>query len=729
MDKEKKLLKISGILKCIMGTLLLHVPVYGLVVLLCGIFLYLQSKRSDEEVYKNRIIYIILSIISIVDIVGSVICFIDYDKINKYKNNINAPPKIRKERENKKIDILLKLGVLLVFISGLLFATTSWNIITDIVKVISLFIFGVLFIIVSIFSSEKLKLYRSSYLYWLLGIGFFLFTIIAVIYFRLFGLELSFYNNTSSIADGVVFLSLTGFLLVTYLKYPKKYLLLASYFTLFFSIYSLLDYYFESITVCFILIILILLINIFNKKENVLRSFANIATYMLIGIFLTNFNASNDLVLIFAGIVNAININYLLLRDDSREYAFINTIITYLILFLSFIDNYILGDNALLLLVLFISLYTVILNSDIIPNKKITKTINYIFYTIIAGIGVMNYFENINSCIVSVIYFVLTIIFSLGLFNIKENKLYKKFQVVAIFYLIISITSLFGFSGYDKFSYGLIFTAIIYCIIHYIFNKKNYESSKLYLLALFIISIISIIDSFNNYEIVFGIVIVFTSLYLFLNIYNEKDGIKNTINIILSYLLILTSIYIPFIYNNLSKLNIYFVCALFIIILLLIMYIFKNKIITNISLLYIAFPLIHVSNNSFDYIWNKIFVASILLYALFLILFLFIKSRLLRNILCIIGVSIILLRLFAINDLYTSIYIGLVGLGLVLFGFKNDKYYPIFIYGIVLIIVNLISSLWSFWSSLPFWLYLLILGLVLIGFVMHKELSNQKKSL
>ena len=54
METERKLLKIAGILYGIMGVLTLAFPVYGVFLLIAGIYFFTQANESEEKLYNNK---------------------------------------------------------------------------------------------------------------------------------------------------------------------------------------------------------------------------------------------------------------------------------------------------------------------------------------------------------------------------------------------------------------------------------------------------------------------------------------------------------------------------------------------------------------------------------------------------------------------------------------------------------------------------------------------------
>lgn len=153
MEKSnKQFLAIAGIINILEGALVCaynEVAIVGFIIMAIGLYFMSTSNKTLEEMHKQRIALLVIAIINLsICLISSIFVFIVFDKLNNYRksvNGINAPPEEEINPEVKKINLLLKLGVAMVFISGLLFATTSWDFITDTVKAIALIGFGAIF--------------------------------------------------------------------------------------------------------------------------------------------------------------------------------------------------------------------------------------------------------------------------------------------------------------------------------------------------------------------------------------------------------------------------------------------------------------------------------------------------------------------------------------------------------------------------------------------------------
>ena len=87
-----------------------------------------------------------------------------------------------------------------------------------------------------------------------------------------------------------------------------------------------------------------------------------------------------------------------------------------------------------------------------------------------------------------------------------------------------------------------------------------------------------------------------------------------------------------------------------------------------------------------------------------------------------------LIYLFAIG-LYTSEADGIIFVlfvvGLVMYSYMK-KYGAIFIVSIMAILLNAILLTREFWLSIPWWIYLLLVGGILIGFAIKNESDDKK---
>ncbi len=736
MDKERKLLKVAGILYGISGVLLLELPVLGILLILAGIYFFTQAGEDDDTLYKNRVIHYIIAIIAIVNIIASIIVFIANDNIIKYRKRVNgrnAPPKVvyKLDKESKKIDILIKLGVAMIFISGLLFATTSWSFINNYVKAIALIVFGLLFLGLSLFTEQKLKLYRSSYMYWLLSVSLFILTIVGVLYFGIFGSYLTYAGDGSHLAYAITFLSGAGFALTTYYKFPKKYLLYTCYAAVIIAFSNIILFInLSQMMTLSVISILILLTNIIDRKEGTINTFSTVVSYLLFGfIFIATRNT--DLELLIACIINILNINYLSFIRQKSEESFLNIILTYILLIYGLASFTPLGDCIYIMITISITIYTLLINGNVIPTSKFSQRMNYIIYSItmvtlfLITISLEKFYVPSTYVFITLFHLAMNTMIKRGWFRIESWKLANYIQPLLIFNAVEAILGYY----HDPLSLLLEIAvlAIIYSVMHFLYkNKLDRDILYIYLLITLVIGVFFKV----NYEDIFGVLLVVLScLYLFTSSYLAEENGESKIKVLLSYTLLLTSLYFPFVYQNILDINIFIPSLIFIVLIFIIAPILNNDWIKKISYLYIILPLnTLIISSELSYAVKVVLESATWLYIIFLINKFFIKNDLATCIISIIGIIYFCIHPFFIEDLIAGIYIGVLGLIVILIGYRKEGYFPLFITGIVMTVLNIVYRLKEVWKMIPFWLYLLIGGLTIIGFVTYRELKKQKQN-
>jgi len=88
------------------------------------------------------------------------------------------------------------------------------------------------------------------------------------------------------------------------------------------------------------------------------------------------------------------------------------------------------------------------------------------------------------------------------------------------------------------------------------------------------------------------------------------------------------------------------------------------------------------------------------------------------------SIIIVLANMFT-SEILIGVTICLITLLLIIYSFlKNFK--KVKVSAIILFILNLIYMLRDFWSDIPLAIYLLILGFILIGVVIFKEIKDNK---
>ena len=153
-----------------------------IVLLLSGINIVIGVWGKDKEkIARDNNIFMIMSVLNFlcfkwVSFAFYVAMHVKANQKSKFIKAITKDGKVvEKEKVDpqiRKIDILLKLGVAMVFIAGFVFATTGWYSLSSILKIFIFLVVGSLFIWLSKFCEAKIKIKSTIYLYWLLGMAF-----------------------------------------------------------------------------------------------------------------------------------------------------------------------------------------------------------------------------------------------------------------------------------------------------------------------------------------------------------------------------------------------------------------------------------------------------------------------------------------------------------------------------------------------------------------------------
>ncbi len=721
MDNAKKYLKISGIINCIIGLLLFNIPLYGIAMVGVGIFLYALSQETAKDIHDSKTILLITSIVLIpFNFVTSILLFLTFVELKGIRVEVNGQNAPNEDKESKKIDILLKLGVGMVFLSGILFATTTWTIISDLTKAIALLIAGTLFLGLSYLTEKKLNLKKSAYMYWMLSMAFYILTIVGLLYLGVYSNYLTYNGSGSELAYCITFLSIAGFAYATYLKYTKRYFAFAAYAGLFAALYNALTFLsFEPLLNICILSLIVFALNIITKKENILHKFTNILSYILFVPIFVSFQDANEYITLLACAVNILNVNYLVLDKADFKVPVVNIIITYILSFVGILNLSI--ENTSIILGVFISLYTLILNFNLITDNKVIKEVNYIFYGIASIIVfVILCFNNINLALsYSLIFLLVNTITKFEIFNCVKCESSNIFEALGLLSIVYTFFVIFKYQTY--LNYLLIITNLVYCIIHSI--TKEEKAKDLYKVIIIVCNVINIFTNFINTQRFAAVLIILSSLYILIYSYIESKNAEVNFN----YIVLLSSIFFPFVAFNVLELNKLILALVFILLMILVIIFINNETIKKITYIYTVLPLFTIINYfDQDYIFKEICLSSLVLYTTFLINKLFIKEKSTINVITIIGTVIALFPIIFTTDVAVGVFIGVVGIVLIIIGYSFDEFSPIFKFGIIVTVINIIIQLLELWKQIPFWLYLLVVGLGIIGFVMYREIKKSK---
>lgn len=729
-EKNKTLLKIAGIINILEGTLFCidnYVTVVGLIIIALGVLLINIGNKSTEEQIENKVLLLVLAIVHIgINLISAIILFIVWDTLSnyqKYLNGINAPPEaIEKEIINpevKKIDILLKLGVGMVFISGVIFATSSWDFITDIFKIIILLLFGILFLGLSYFTETKLKLEKSSFVYWILSMLFFLLSIIGIEFFGIFGDFITFTGEGKYLAYFIV-MAVCGLLSnITYSKYKKTYLIYVTYVSYMIATHNIIMQAKPSLIFSLLVLSVINIITfIIDKKDSPLKEVSGIFVYILSLLVCANVYTEEMVILrVLVAFLSVLNIIFIKkeLKDDML--SILGIVITYILITTTMSSFDIELSTKLLLMFIILTTYSVLNNLK--SNTNMITEINNIIYTLFTTIVYLILIETepLMALLVAVIYLVFALTSKFKLDYVNVSKTFNITLPIVVPMIIFPFADLIGIKDELNYAYGLAVSSACYCAGHYAFKDK--EEKTRFLIYGIIATILTLLASINVEEVMVSIFPVLTSLYIAGVYYNHK--IKTYV--ILPYILFLICLYVPVVLINVFDINAVFNTIIYIWIVIMLMIFLNSDLIKKITEISIVLPILNlIYENDLSYVLESIAISILGLYVTFLVIRFFVKKD--YNVYAIIGILFSLLGVIFQANIYIGLYVGLIGIIVLVIGYNYEKFNHLFKLGIGIIILNIIVQLFELWEKVPFPIYLLVTGLGIIGFVTYKEMKK-----
>ena len=480
---------------------------------------------------------------------------------------------------------------------------------------------------------------------------------------------------------------------------------------------------------------------------------------VLISIEVTNILGLKSYVVL--SLIFGINIfNYLITNKYIILQAFTLTI-TFIFTILSFITNLdpnialnILGTIISYIALILISLSLFIPKLDL--NFKLSfNWVGHITFLLFTWICLFN--DNI--VILFLLYEIYTIISYYE--GIKKDRDYLK--IISYIYFNIAISKLSIFLNLNTI-YVIPFTTIIITILEYLIPKLRTNASNIYIMLSFGVSFLLLL----NYSIINFIILIFMSIIfmLYIHYYKKNDN----------YLYLSSLIFIPYVYysdilvfNGINCMYpisimllltivgfIYYKGINFYIVLFYIYMFFHMTCIEEYK--YISIILLLIAT-FISYIKKEEKTKDILKFGIYLCLFILYNFiiedlRLTDITVLIVGSYLILLLastrtiLNKYSDMYKVVeYIGcsiINFIALITYTSEMDgiiyvmfltllviisyvyKLGPIFLVSLIFVLLNVFILTKTFWFSIPWWLYILLIGSILVVFAIYNEIREKK---
>ncbi len=728
MQRANTFLKLSGLFIILGSLLLIEFPLLLSIFVIIGIYLMTLGTKELNTLYPHSIPIFVLGIIfCFLNVISGILLILAYEDIDRMKRNgIKAPPK-KKEKidpESRKIDILLKLGVAMVFIAGILFATTTWDVITAQVKLIVLLLLAFLFLGLSIFSEQKLKILNTTKMYWLLSMAFFIVSVVGIFYYGVFGNELSYQGTNSDIAYSLSFVASGLISLLTAHKFNINILRYVGYFSIFAAIDFISTLGGELVSnligiAYFVFFITMLLV---TDKEKSVYIFSKYMLYFFPILVLASIGEVNNYILLTYSILNIIALFII-----SKQGSILDKVIPYILMFiiiLCTIYSFTIPYRELLVIA-FTSLIAIINRLKLIEETKAniytTSIMNAILAFILFIIAIMN--SPLEAVLVAFVYLIYNLLSGVNYFKDNTGKLEYYLQPVSILYFVMSVMYFLDTTSltitFLEFASVL---ALIYAIMHFCVKNKVHKTE--YFVFTISTTLITVLANVIDTDPVASIILTLPLIYVVLYYNNKNNVVRNC-----TYLVLLFDITCLFILTDTfaisSIINSLILLWIFVILLALL---FKDKQLRMINYFAITIPIYFLLRAfSTDYIYYKLLLSILEFYLLYLLLVYLFNNKTLKNIGALIGISLIVLQLLFISNVVIGVYVGIIGISLILLSYLYSDYSSLFWLGLVITIINIIFQLKDLWYQLPFWLYLLVCGLGIIFFVTYKEIKRTKK--
>ena len=499
--------------------------------------------------------------------------------------------------------------------------------------------------------------------------------------------------------------------------------------------------------------------NIFEEKK------VNISTYIeiLIGFIFfyffwlvaSTFNDNMMPTYILFGVMTVLSLVYYVFDEENKIFSSImlatGTVAT-TIATVTYFDF----DVIILSIVSFILIIISMFKNIHIGLKTGFKWIGLISLILISTIFV--FATNIYSLILYFVYAIVIITYGI----IKKENVYKIFSYI---FINIVLFNIFEYLQIDYSSFIMPTTTIVLTFIERIFNNIRSKASDIYLILSYILSVVILLDTTVNYNNI--VMLLLSSSFIYYIICYKKS--KNYLYI--PFMGMIPHIYFDYdlIINNFNIM--YIVSILFIILLGYLIYNKKNNIYIVMFYVYNFFHLTCLEDIKYVSIFlliagsficyliknNKIkeFYKA-LIYILWLILYNTILSDLMINLTSVSAMSYLILLIlitrtiikkysnsYKIWEYIISILINLIVMcnftseydGILYFVFLAIliiisyiyKLGPIFLISLISIIINSIILTQVIFGNIPWWLYILIIGGILIGFAIYNESKENKQ--
>ncbi len=752
---HKALLYIAGGINLAIGSLLLLITLvfgYGfgfeivplLIFLGTGaVFTYAASRDELNSSFNKFVLISAILNVFICNIVSFILGVIGYaylpsntgtENVRNVKKELTA-----EEKEARRMRNILGLGVGLVVIAGIVFATSTWDTLSGSAKTIILVFSAILFFLISVLAEKKLSLKVSGMMYYMLSNVLLAVSILAAGYFEIFGNWFSLNGAGSNLFVAVLWAVIGVLSGLAYTKYKNKRILYLMYLSLMSVIYFGVLAIGLTCDFSILIVSVILAIGALYKKTDVFYKFSKIALPVLAVILFGNIIKleDNTIISLISFIVLSVTQYYLAMVENNEFYkvfAPLSTVINATAISL-------IGETkseVLLLQIALIALGVYAIgyykrNDKLISNvSSVVANLTWL-YVVIDALNLGFYYLAVVTAIVML---GTSIIVSLDK-NSDKYHYEKIVEPIKVFILILTVCRLMESLGVI----GTIAIELVFLVTFFLMYLIRRGTFKfVYFVLTCVVALWTLITFRNDFAPVTQIVNSVVILGLLLSTVINKEGkyINFKDGLYIGLLLSILSIFTGFA-GEYEKLEL--VCATGILIIYAIAFLIvrKDNILKLITTLAVLIPyyitlgsLVDMIMNSdnFVFVRNMEHVFGSIPWLVMIIVYTrgFLQSVEYKYTKVIEVAALSVWYIYALSRVCseTGIFVGIVALISILVGYKSEKYVAFYYTGIVFTVINLFMQLKDVWNFIPVWAYILVAGLVLIGIVTYKEYSKTK---
>ncbi|MEG0618227.1 MAG: hypothetical protein RR557_02845 [Bacilli bacterium] len=675
----------------------------GEAIILIGGIIYLKSEQK-----KRKEIILLLGLITLPFnfISGVFFLLLFTTMLNFQESKLRGSPV---KPEIKRIDLLLKLGVFMVVLAGLMFSLSSWKVVPDIFQVLILLLIAITFLVLSSFSEKNLKIMNTTKLYFICSLGFILLSYLTISNLQILGPQFVFGKE---IFNGLLFVLLSSILQIYAIKFNKENLKIGSVLFLFIGILYFVNYLAVPVGIIYMFInLFIIVLNLKDKKNNL---FLKILSYLMIIATIGKFEVMN--VYLNLGNMCLLVLNLLVMLKDKKTYN-LNAILINLVIVSSslFFNN---KENIIIAVIILSSLHILLLLTKFIKNNKnfykpfLISNLFIMIVLFIIGVDTARMIIAI-SLIVSHIVYLLTFY--------KEDKIKLNIRFEPVYIALCLIGSYYFLTKHGIFS-NVEFLTISY-LVFALFNIQTKNNKFPYFLLFIATFLLTFERLFVENNILCAAIFIIYSIFLYIFSTKSKDKLLNSLK---NEFFIFIFIAIYFLFNIFPILNIDITLnnLLTLILFGLLSIINKQSRLAPLSIFIPFYTLL--GNLTIDH--EILMLLEIISLVSFVIIMCckVIKKDKTKNLFSSISLFIILTLYLLGNSLLVSLFISMICLIMIAYSFINPKVKYIFYTGILVTVFNLFYQLRNIWSMIPFWLYVLIIGLAIIILITLKQSKHKE---